>query len=110
MYHLPPVARKERLGQLAIESSLPISFASSGIICIMSFHLQKNTHGDINLLLIPAKDYLSYGRALLDLLFSKPEQKEGLFHIKVGSKCLRPLLDRQRVQLIYGKQFVAYCI
>lgn len=60
-------------------------------------------HGDINLLTVPARDAMAYGRALLDILFTKSEQCSSIFYIKVDKKSERPLLDRKRAQLLYGK-------
>ena len=54
----------------------------------------------INLLRVPAKDVNAYGRALLDLLFTKQEQKSS---IVMKSKSSKPPLDQARVEKMFGK-------
>lgn len=57
----------------------------------------------MNLLKIPAKDAYSYGRSLLDLLFSKEEQKGSvIFKTKKSEK---PPLSPRRVEKMFGKYF-----
>ena len=53
-----------------------------------------------NLLKVLAKDEKVYGRALLDILFSKDEQATGLV---VATNSGRPLLDEDEVHLLFGK-------
>ena len=49
---------------------------------------------------IPAKDAYSYGRALLDLLFTKEEQKASI--LLPSKKSEKPPLDQESVQQILG--------
>ena len=60
-------------------------------------------YNGINLLTLFGKDYLAYGRLLLSHLFTKEEQKTSLFHKTHGNKSIKPTLDTERVQLLYGK-------
>ena len=53
-----------------------------------------------NLLKVQAKDEKAYGRALLDILFSKDEQATGLV---VATNSGRPSLDEDEVHLLFGK-------
>lgn len=63
--------------------------------------MQKN---GIYLLKIEAKDSYAYGRNLLDVLFTKSEQKNGIL---LQSK--KPALDPERVQLLFGMFFKSLC-
>lgn len=58
----------------------------------------------MNLLRIPSKDAYSYGRALLDQLFTKQEQKPAV--VLKSSKSSKPALSPRRVELMFGK----YCV
>ena len=49
---------------------------------------------------MPAKDMCAYGRALLDVLFSKEQARSVLVKTPKSSK---PPLAPQRVQLLFGK-------
>ena len=53
-----------------------------------------------NLLKVQAKDEKAYGKALLDVLFSKDEQATGLV---VATNSGRPSLDEDKVHLLFGK-------
>ena len=55
----------------------------------------------VNLLRIPAKDVNAYGRALLDLLFTKQEQKTSI--VMKSKKSSKPPLDQSRVEKMFGK-------
>ena len=55
----------------------------------------------INLLRVPAKDVNAYGRALLDLLFTKQEQKSSI--VMKSKKNSKPPLDQARVEKMFGK-------
>jgi hypothetical protein len=56
---------------------------------------------DVNLLKIPAKDVYSYARSILDLLFTKEEQKASVvFKTKKSEK---PPLSPRRVEKMFGK-------
>ena len=50
---------------------------------------------------MPAKDAKAYGRALLDLLFTKHEQKASV--VLKSKKSSRPALDPARVEKMFGK-------
>lgn len=49
---------------------------------------------------MPAKDEKAYARALLDILFSKEEQAQGLVE---SANSGRPSLDQERTHLLFGK-------
>lgn len=67
-------------------------------IVIQATNAQVN---DVNLLKIPAKDVYSYGRSLLDLLFTKEEQKSSVvFKTKKSEK---PPLSPRRVEKMFGE-------
>ena len=55
----------------------------------------------MNLLRVPAKDASAYGRALLDLLFTKQEQKAS-----VVLKSKKTPLDSVRVEKMFGKHII----
>lgn len=55
----------------------------------------------INLLRIPSRDAGAYGRALLDILFSKAEQRSHVLF--KSSKSNKPPLDHVKVELMFGK-------
>lgn len=55
----------------------------------------------VNLLRIPSKDAGAYGRALVDTLFTKAEQKSHVLF--KTSKSSKPPLDRVKVGLMFGK-------
>ena len=57
----------------------------------------------INLLRIPSKDAGAYGRALLDTLFTKAEQRSHVLF--KTSKSSKPPLDRAKVGLMFGKYY-----
>ena len=57
----------------------------------------------INLLRIPSKDAGTYGRALLDTLFTKAEQKSHVLF--KTSKSNKSPLDRAKVELMFGKYY-----
>ena len=50
---------------------------------------------------MPAKDAKAYGRALLDLLFTKHEQKASV--VLKSKKTTKPPLDPARVEKMFGK-------
>lgn len=50
---------------------------------------------------MPAKDASAYGKALLDLLFTKQEQMSVVLKSK---KTKKPPLDPMRVEKMFGKQ------
>ena len=50
---------------------------------------------------VPAKDAKAYGRALLDLLFTKHEQKASV--VLKSKKTTKPPLDPARVEQMFGK-------
>lgn len=54
----------------------------------------------MNLLRIPAKDINAYGRALLDHLFSKQEQKASV--VLKTKKSEKPPLSPRRVEKMFG--------
>ena len=58
----------------------------------------------MNLLRVPAKDASAYGRALLDLLFTKQEQKASI--VLKSKKTKKPPLDPVRVEKMFGKQII----
>ena len=62
---------------------------------IITFFLQYN---GINLLRVTAKEATAYGRSLLDLLFTKTEQKQSLLYS--SKKSNKPALDREKVDLL----------
>lgn len=66
--------------------------------------MQKN---GIYLLKIEAKDSYAYGRNLLDVLFTKSEQKNGI--LLQSKKSSKPALDPERVQLLFGMFFKSLC-
>ena len=49
---------------------------------------------------VPAKDKKAHGRALLDILFTKEEQSQGLV---ISNNSGRPVLDEERTHLLLGK-------
>lgn len=53
------------------------------------------------MLAIQAKDAKSYARRLLDLLFSKQEQKSSL--MQKSSKSSKPALDQERTAKLWGE-------
>ena len=55
----------------------------------------------VNLLRVPAKDVNAYGQALLDLLFTKQEQKTSI--VMKSKKSNKPPLDPARVEKMFGK-------
>jgi hypothetical protein len=50
---------------------------------------------------VPAKDVNAYGRALLDLLFTKQEQKTSI--VMKSKKSSKQPLDQSRVEKMFGK-------
>ena len=75
-------------------------------VCELAFHsiifMVCTYVGDgISLLRIPSKDASAYGRALLDTLFTKAEQKAHVLF--KTSKSNKPPLDRAQVELMFGK-------
>ena len=55
------------------------------------------------LLTVMAKDAVTYGRRLLDMMFSKAEQKMSLVHKTHAKKSSKPTLDQAKVKLLMGK-------
>ena len=55
----------------------------------------------MDLFKVPAKDALAYGRNLLDILFSKSEQKSGILF--ASNRSTKPALDLERATLLIGK-------
>lgn len=51
---------------------------------------------------MPAKDVYAYGRALLDLLFTKHEQKTSV--VMKTKKSNKPPLDPARVERMFGEK------
>ena len=56
---------------------------------------------EVNLLRVPAKDAYAYGCALLDLLFTKQEQKTSV--VTKTKKSEKPPLDPKRVEKLFGE-------
>ena len=57
------------------------------------FEMQVN---GVNLMRIPSKDAYAYGRALLDQLFTKEEQKQSI--VLKSKKSVKPPLSPKRVE------------
>ncbi len=55
----------------------------------------------VNLLRIPARDAYAYGRRLLDVLFTKSEQRASI--LLTSKKTNKPPLDQQRVHKLFGE-------
>ncbi len=55
----------------------------------------------VNLLRIPARDAYAYGRRLLDVLFTKIEQRASI--LLTFKKTNKPALDQQRVHKLFGE-------
>ena len=53
-----------------------------------------------NLLKLQARDVYAYGRALLDILFTKEEQKHSVVY--ESKKTTKPGLELERVELLFG--------
>ena len=70
-----------------------------------SFYIQ---HNNINLLTLVSKDAISYGRQLLDVLFTKQEQSESLVYVAHAHKTSKSILDREKVDLLLGKYYSRY--
>ena len=62
----------------------------------------------VNLLRVPAKDAKAYGRALMDLLFTKHEQKASV--VLKSKKTTKPPLDPARVEQMFGKIVPSYML
>ncbi len=58
-------------------------------------------YNGIQLLSIQGKDAIAYGRAVLDVLFSKEEQKKSLLY--ASKKSNKPGLNRELVSLLTGE-------
>ncbi len=67
-------------------------------ITSLLFYIKVN---GVNLLNIPFKDANAYGRNLLDILFTKEEQKHSV--VLATKKSPKPPLDRERVERLFGK-------
>ena len=70
-------------------------------IMMSDYFLQYN---GVDLLSLYGKDALAYGRVLLDHLFTKQEQKSSLFHKTHSNKSMKPTLEKERVELLYGEK------
>ena len=68
---------------------------------IVIFNIIMQISGDVNLLRIPSKDAYAYGRALLDQLFTKHEQKTSI--VLKSKKSAKPPLSPKRVEQMFGK-------
>lgn len=60
----------------------------------------------VNLLRVPAKDAYAYGRTLLDLLFTKEEQKKSV--VLKTKKSTKPPLEQERVETMFGKESILH--
>lgn len=74
-----------------------IQYAQLYIPLYLYEYLQWN---GINLLKIECKDAYAYGRSVLDILFTKSEQKGSV--ILATNKTSKPHLDPERVGLLFG--------
>jgi hypothetical protein len=54
----------------------------------------------VNLMRIPSKDACAYGRAMLDQLFTKEEQKQSI--VLKSKKSVKPPLSPKRVEKMFG--------
>ena len=79
------------------------------LVYILSiYHLFNIQHNNINLLTLVSKDAISYGRQLLDVLFTKQEQSESLVYVAHAHKTSKSILDREKVDLLLGKYYSWY--
>ena len=61
-------------------------------------------YNGVNLLKVVAKDPIAYARNLLDLMFTKREQRQSL--VLPSSKSTKPPLDQEKVTKLFGKYTV----
>ena len=61
-------------------------------------------YNGVNLLKVVAKDPIAYARNLLDLMFTKREQRQSL--VLPTSKSSKPPLDQEKVTKFFGKYTV----
>ena len=88
---------------------IKFNFNTTGVLQTIShtFFLLIKVHGS-NLLRLYANNPTAYGRQLLDTLFTREELKVSLLF--TSSKSDKPGLDRDRVDLLFGKWNVLYML
>ena len=61
----------------------------------------------INVTQLPARDAYAYGRAILEIMFTKTELSRSVIVSSIKSK--KTPLDKDKVQLIFGKLCIFCC-